>query len=69
MRSEELNTGNRFDNWCVIMGRTRPPTEIKEALNRSMDEGVKEILAYLAVDTSIWRNYCSFLAGKGHGRV
>jgi len=69
MRSEALRTGDRFAKWCKYMGRKAPPKNIKAALNRSMDEGSRMIKDYLTTDTSIWLNYCSFLAGRGHGRV
>jgi hypothetical protein len=69
MRSEAIKTGNRFSKWCKLMGRSKPPVEIKKALNSSMDEGSKMIKNYISIDSSVWRNYCSFLAGRGHGRV
>lgn len=68
MRSEAVKTGDRFSKWCIKLGRSEPPTEIIEALNRSMDEGTQAIKDYLPIDNSVWRNYSSFLAGRG-GRV
>ena len=61
--------GDRFYRWCEMNRRTLPNETIVAAMNRDKVEGSAAIRAHIPTDASIWRSYCSFLAGKGPGRV
>ena len=69
MKSEVIKTGDRFKKWCEIMGRNAPTDDVVDLLNTNMDAGARKIKEYLPTKPDMYRNYCSFLGGKGHGRV
>jgi hypothetical protein len=73
MKSESINTGDRFVKWCKLFGREEPPQEFIDALNVSMDTGVKVLRDGLRNEPETYQqvnlSYRSFISGKGHGRV
>lgn len=62
---ESLKIGNRFERWCRKMGRKVPPDAIITALNLGREEGGAVVCAYTHTDPEIYRNYITFIAGKG----
>ena len=68
-RSEAINAGTRFRDWCVAMGRTKPPDDVIDALNRSIDEGTTVIKRLIPTDATVWQDYQTFLSGVGRNRV
>ena len=70
MFKETPNMGTKFDAWCIRYGRTRPPQDVVDALNTSLDDGIKAVKdsarAQNMQSTNIYRDFVTFASGRGN---
>jgi hypothetical protein len=64
-----LGYGDRFDTWCAMHGRSRPGEELIKEMNRNPASAGIFVKKLIPTHAMLYRSYCSFISGRGRGRV
>jgi hypothetical protein len=60
--TKNQSLGDKFKAWCEMQGRKAPAEGLVEALNNSLDEGIRVAKSNVRFDLEGYRNFRSFLA-------
>lgn len=66
---ELLGEGDKFRKWCKENGRELPNDELVQSMNRDPFGAAEMVRKNIPVQVSVWRNWCTYRAGKGRRRV
>ena len=62
---ELIGLGDQFKRWCTRNGRMLPPDDLVDTMNSDPPGAGEEVRKLIPEHPEVYRNYCTFIAGKG----